>query len=57
LEAWLRMNEPDPQRWGAAADGWRRLGAEIAMLYPTYRIATLDEQIETLRRFKEVAEE
>jgi hypothetical protein len=57
LEAWLRMNEPDPQRWGAAADGWRRLGAEIAMLYPTYRIATLDEQIGTLRRFKEVAEE
>jgi probable F420-dependent oxidoreductase len=56
LEAWLRMNEPDPQRWGAAADGWRRLGAEIAMLYPTYRMATFDEQIETLQRFKEVAE-
>jgi probable F420-dependent oxidoreductase len=56
LEAWLRMNEPNPQHWAAAADGWRRLGAEIVMLYPMYRIATFDEQIETLRRFKEVAE-
>lgn len=56
LEAWLRMSEPDPQRWAAAADGWRRLGADLAMLYPMYRIATFDEQIGTLRRFKEVAE-
>jgi probable F420-dependent oxidoreductase len=54
LEAWLRMKEPDPQLWSAAAEGWRRLGAEVVMLYPTYRIAGFDEQIETLRRFKEV---
>ncbi len=55
LEGWLRMSEPDPQQWAAAADGWRRLGAEMVMLYPMYRIATFDAQIETLRRFKEVA--
>ncbi len=54
LEAWLRMKEPDPQLWSPAAEGWRRLGAEVVMLYPTYRIAGFDEQIETLRRFKEV---
>jgi probable F420-dependent oxidoreductase len=56
LEGWLRMQEPDPQRWAAAADGWRRHGADIVMLYPMYRIPDFDEQIETLRRFKEVAE-
>jgi probable F420-dependent oxidoreductase len=56
LEAWLRMSEPDRQRWAADADGWRKLGAEIVMLYPMYRIPTFDDQIETLRRFKEVAQ-
>ncbi|HUC65570.1 MAG TPA: LLM class F420-dependent oxidoreductase [Stellaceae bacterium] len=56
LEAWLRMKEPDPQLWSAAAEGWRRLGAEVVMLYPTYRIADFDEQIQTLRRFKEVVQ-
>ncbi|WP_162914748.1 LLM class F420-dependent oxidoreductase [Desertibaculum subflavum] len=56
IEGWLRMNEPDPQRWAAAADGWRKLGADMVMLYPMYRMTRFDEQIETLRRFKEVAE-
>jgi probable F420-dependent oxidoreductase len=55
IEGWLRMHEPDPQRWAAAADGWRKLGADMVMLYPMYRIPALDHQIETLRRFKEVA--
>jgi len=55
LEAWLRMAEPDPEKWRAAADGWRKLGAQIVMLYPMYRIASFDAQIETLRRFKDVA--
>ena len=55
LEGWLRMHDADPQRWGAAADGWRRLGADFVMLYPMYRMPKLDDQIETLRRFKEVA--
>jgi probable F420-dependent oxidoreductase len=55
LEAWLRMSEPDPERWGEAAEGWRRLGAELVMLYPMYRIERFDQQIETLRRFKAVA--
>jgi probable F420-dependent oxidoreductase len=53
LEGWLRMSEPDPERWAAAADGWRKLGAEIVMLYPMYRMTTFDQQIDTLRRFKE----
>lgn len=55
IEGWLRMQDGDPQRWAAAADGWRRLGADIVMLYPMYRISRFDDQIETLRRFKEVA--
>jgi len=55
LEGWLRMHDRDPQRWGAAADGWRRLGADFVMLYPMFREPKLEDQIETLRRFKEVA--
>jgi len=55
IEGWLRTHDSDPQRWAAAADGWRRLGADMVMLYPMYRIERFDEQIETLRRFKEVA--
>jgi hypothetical protein len=49
------MHEADPQRWAAAADGWRKLGADMVMLYPMYRMTAFDDQIETLRRFKEVA--
>jgi probable F420-dependent oxidoreductase len=56
IEGWLRMYEPDPARWAAAADGWRRLGADIVMLYPMYRIPDFADQIETLRRFKEAAQ-
>ena len=55
LEGWLRMHERDPERWAAAAQGWQRLGAQMVMLYPMYRMPKLDEQIETLRRFKDVA--
>jgi probable F420-dependent oxidoreductase len=56
LEAWLRMYDADPVRWAAAADGWRRLGADIVMLYPMYLIPDFADQIETLRRFKEAAQ-
>jgi probable F420-dependent oxidoreductase len=55
VEAWLRMSSPDTQGWAAAADGWRRLGADMVMLYPMYRITNVDDHIETLRRFKEIA--
>jgi len=55
LEGWLRMQAADPQLWGAAAEGWRKHGAHYVMLYPMYRIESFDAQIETLRRFKEVA--
>ena len=54
LEGWLRMDKPDPQLWAAAGHGWKRLGAQMVMLYPMYRMPKLDDQIETLRRFKEV---
>ena len=54
IEGWLRMDKADPDEWSAAAEGWRKLGADIVMLYPMYRIPNLDDQIETLRRFKEV---
>src|SRR6185436_14937477 len=37
LEGWLRMHEADTQKWGAAAEGWRKLGADYVMLYPMYR--------------------
>jgi probable F420-dependent oxidoreductase len=55
IEGWLRMHDADPQRWAIPADGWRRVGADFVMLYPMYRIAKFEDQIETLRRFKEVA--
>jgi len=55
IEGWLRMHSADPQGWAAAADGWRRLGADMVMLYPMYRILKFDDHVETLRRFKEVA--
>src|SRR5262249_42121098 len=53
IEGWLRMHSGDPQGWAAAADGWRRLGADMVMLYPMYRILNFDDHIETLRRFQE----
>jgi len=55
IEGWLRMHSADPEDWAAAADGWRRLGADMVMLYPMYRISSFDGHIDTLRRFKEVA--
>jgi hypothetical protein len=55
IEAWLRTHDADPQGWAAAADGWRRLGADMVMLYPMYRLPKFDDQIETLRHFKNVA--
>lgn len=55
LEGWLRFNEVDPEAWVKAALGWKKLGAQMVMLYPMYRMAKFDDQIETLRRFKDVA--
>jgi probable F420-dependent oxidoreductase len=54
IEGWLRMDKADPDEWSVAVEGWRKLGADIVMLYPMYRIPDFDDQIETLRRFKEV---
>lgn len=55
LEGWLRFDEPDPQGWAKAAEGWKKHGAKMVMYYPMYRMPDVDDQIETLRRFKEVA--
>ncbi len=55
IEAWLRFHENEPQAWAAAADGWRAMGADMAMLYPMWREPDVTKQIEILRRFKEVA--
>ena len=57
LEGWLRMHDSDPHEWAEAAEGWRRLGADFVMLYPMYRMPKFEDQIEALRRFKEVAGE
>jgi hypothetical protein len=35
------MHSPELQAWTAAADGWRRLGADMVMLYPMYRITNV----------------
>jgi probable F420-dependent oxidoreductase len=55
LEGWLRFDEAKPDAWLKAAQGWQRLGAKIVMLYPMYRMPKVNDQIATLRRFKEVA--
>jgi probable F420-dependent oxidoreductase len=55
LEGWLRMHEAKPDLWATAAEGWRKLGAQIVMLYPMYRVPTFEGQIDLLRRFREVA--
>jgi probable F420-dependent oxidoreductase len=54
LEVWLRMHNPDPQQWAAAAEGWRKLGADYVMLYPMFRTPKFEEQIDLLRKFKAV---
>jgi alkanesulfonate monooxygenase SsuD/methylene tetrahydromethanopterin reductase-like flavin-dependent oxidoreductase (luciferase family) len=55
IEGWVRMTEPNPDGWAEAVAGWRRLGADMVMHYPMYRLPTFDQQIETLRRFKDAA--
>ena len=55
IEAWVRAAEPDPERWGRAVEAWRRLGADIVLLYPTYRMTRFEELVDTLQRFKDVA--
>ena len=55
IEAWLRFHEDNPNAWAEAADGWRSLGADMAMLYPMWQVNGVDGQIEILRRFKDAA--
>lgn len=53
LEAWLRAEDLNPDKWAADAEKWRGLGMGLVMLYPMFPVATLDEQIDILKRFKE----
>ena len=55
IEAWLRFHDNDPDAWAKAADGWRELGADMAMLYPMWKVNGIDSQIEILERFQKVA--
>ena len=56
IEAWMRFSEDNPGVWGATADEWRSLGADMVMLYPMWEVKGVDGQIEILRKFKEVAD-
>ena len=55
IEAWLRFHENDPLAWGEAADGWRALGADMAMLYPMWQVNSVHDQINILESFQQVA--
>ena len=56
IEAWMRFSRNNPETWGATADEWRAMGADMVMLYPMWEINGVDGQIEILRKFKEVAD-
>jgi probable F420-dependent oxidoreductase len=55
IEGWLRMPEMKPDLWAAAAKGWKKLGAQIVMLYPTFRVPTFDGHLDILQKFKQAA--
>ena len=55
LEAWVRAPKFDPDAWARDYAFWKRLGFDIAMLYPTYDLPSFDAQIDILRRFKDIA--
>ncbi len=55
LEGWLRFHDDDEEAWGRAAAGWKRLGAQMVMLYPMFRIPEFKDQIRLLERFRAVA--
>ena len=56
IEVWMRFSEDYPEFWGATADEWRSMGADMVMLYPMWEVKGVDGQIEILRKFKEVAD-
>jgi probable F420-dependent oxidoreductase len=55
IEAWVRASSFDPDAWAADVAAWKRLGAGIAMLYPTYDLPDFASQIDLLQRFKDIA--
>jgi len=56
IEVWMRFSEDNPESWGATADEWRSMGADMVMLYPMWEVKGVNGQIEILRKFKEVAD-
>jgi probable F420-dependent oxidoreductase len=56
LEPWVRAHDPDTDRLARSVQAWRRLGADMVMVYPVYRVDRFDDLILTLQRFREVAE-
>lgn len=54
IEAWIRAAHFDPDSWAADVAAWKRLGAGIAMLYPTYDLPDFASQIDLLQRFKDI---
>jgi hypothetical protein len=52
LEIWMRADRHDPEAWAQKADYWRKLGADMIMLRPMYRMFDLRDQIDMLRAFK-----
>jgi len=55
LECWIRADRHDPDDWAKRAETYRRLGADMIMLRPMYRMLELDDQIDMLRAFKQAA--
>ena len=54
IEAWVRAARFDPDAWAADVAAWKRLGAGIAMLYPTYDLPDFASQIDLLQRFRDI---
>ena len=56
IEAWIRAARFDSDAWAADVAAWKRLGAGIAMLYPTHDLPDFALQIDLLQRFKDIAD-
>jgi probable F420-dependent oxidoreductase len=52
LECWIRADRHDPDAWAERALAYAKLGADMIMLRPMYRLFDLDDQIDMLRAFK-----
>ena len=53
LEAWLRADTHEPDKWAADAKAWQALGVDMVMLYPMFPTGSIDKQIQILKDFKD----